>query len=121
MSDPIREAYDARRLLMQRLNAILDDRWPLAGKIMAAVDEYAEARSTPAEAASLDCKELGEAYVECQRLLIEARSTPAEALALRAALERLLAVAMTEEEDVSAATQDEWIAAIQQANEALDQ
>ena len=50
MSDPIREAYDARRLLMQRLNAILDDRWPLAGKIMAAVDEYAEARSTPAEA-----------------------------------------------------------------------
>jgi hypothetical protein len=37
------------------------------------------------------------------------------------ALERLLAVSMTEEEDVSAATQDEWIAAIQQANEALDQ
>ena len=52
MSDPIREAYDARRLLMQRLNAILDDRWPLSGKIMAAVDEYAEARSTPAEALS---------------------------------------------------------------------
>ena len=50
MSDAIREAYDARRLLMQRLNAILDDRWPLAGKIMAAVDEYAEARSIPAEA-----------------------------------------------------------------------
>ena len=49
-----------------------------------------------------------------------ARSTPAEALPLRAALERLLAVAMTEEEDVSPATQDEWIAAIKQANEALD-
>ena len=40
---------------------------------------------------------------------------------LRAALVRLLAVAMTEEEDVSPATQDEWIAAIKQANEALDQ
>jgi hypothetical protein len=39
---------------------------------------------------------------------------------LRAALERLLAVAMTEEEDVSVATQDEWIAAIQQANAALE-
>ena len=52
----------------------------------------------------------------------EAGSTPAEALdPLRSALERLLAVSMTEEEDVSAATQDEWIAAIQQANEALDQ
>jgi hypothetical protein len=39
---------------------------------------------------------------------------------LRAALERLLAVAMTEEEDQSSATQDEWIAAMKQANEALD-
>ena len=53
--------------------------------------------------------------------LREARSTPAETLdPLRSALERLLAVAMTEEEDVSAATQDEWIAAIKQANEALN-
>jgi hypothetical protein len=51
---------------------------------------------------------------------VRSESTPAEALdPLRSALERLLAVAMTEEEDVSAATQDEWIAAIQQANEAL--
>ena len=50
----------------------------------------------------------------------EARSTPAEALRIRTALERLLSVAMTEEEDVSAATQDEWIAAIKQANDALD-
>jgi hypothetical protein len=50
----------------------------------------------------------------------EARSTPAEALPLRAALERLLAVSMTEEEDVSPATQDEWIAAIKQANDAID-
>ena len=38
---------------------------------------------------------------------------------LRAALERLLAVSMTEEEDVSPETQDEWIAAIEQANDAL--
>lgn len=43
----------------------------------------------------------------------EARPDP------RAALERLLAVALTEEEDWSPATQDEWIAAIRQASEAL--
>lgn len=53
------------------------------------------------------------------RKVLEVSSTPAEALPLRVALERLLAVSMTEEEDVSAATQDEWIAAIKQANDAL--
>jgi hypothetical protein len=50
---------------------------------------------------------------------IEAMDRFTGAVPARDALERLLAVAMTEEEDVSAATQDEWIAAIQQANEAL--
>lgn len=40
---------------------------------------------------------------------------------LRAALDRLLAVAMVEEEDVSPATQDEWIAAITQATHVLNE
>ncbi len=31
---------EARAVLVKRLNSILDDRWPLAGKIMSAVDEY---------------------------------------------------------------------------------
>ena len=45
----------ARRELSRRFTAILDDRWPLAGKLLAAVDEYSEAE------AALDVKLLAEA------------------------------------------------------------
>lgn len=56
------------------------------------------------------------------RLVIEAEARAASEVPpepLRAALERVLAVAMTEEEDWTPAVQDEWIAAMKQANEAL--
>ena len=83
-----------------------------AGRVLlSSFDQFSEASGT-------DFPWLRESILAIEA---EARSTPAEALdPLRSALERLLAVAMTEEEDVSAATQDEWIAAIKQANDALD-
>ena len=82
-----------------------------AGRVLlSSFDQFSEASGT-------DFPWLRESILAIEA---EARSTPAEALdPLRSALERLLAVAMTEEEDVSAATQDEWIAAIKQANEVL--
>lgn len=48
-----------------------------------------------------------------------ARVAQPQAGALAAALERLVAVCMTEEEDRAPADQDEWIAALKQADEAL--
>ena len=74
---------EARILLMKRLNAILDDRWPLTGKIMAAVDEYAAARFTPAEALRAALKAYDKHQINGPELADSlrdwlARSTPAE-------------------------------------------